>query len=175
MNINLELLSLENADDIYDFEVKNRAYFEKNLPSRGDDYYILDKFKSIINLLINEQSCGDCFMYIIRNEVGEIVGRVNFTDVKTNGVKSAELGYRIGQNSIGKGVATKAVQIALKQTAQQHNLEKITAGTSPNNKASQRVLEKNGFIFAGMRKIEIGEELIDSLEYVINTKRGGQP
>jgi len=44
MNISLENLSFQDAEELYSFELKNRYYFEESVPSRGDDYYSYDFF-----------------------------------------------------------------------------------------------------------------------------------
>ena len=40
MKIRLETLTQGDFENLYAFEVKNRAYFEKTVPSRGDDLRI---------------------------------------------------------------------------------------------------------------------------------------
>lgn len=163
MDITIEPLSQQNARAVFDFEVENRAFFEIDLPSRGDGYYDYDSYCDIIKEILVEQGRGECFMYVIRGEAGLVLGRVNVTAVQDN---AAELGYRIGQAAAGKGVATRAVALALQLAASKHGLNKITAGTSPQNIASQKVLEKNGFSPAGKTKVNMGGEPVDSLQYV---------
>ena len=127
MKIMIELLNIQNAQDIYDFEIENRAYFEESLPSRGDEYYKLEVFNKIIRELIDEQNRGECFMYVIRDEVGKMVGRINFFSIRDGEVKSAELGYRIGKDDNDKGIATKAVRIALKVGFEEHKFVRVLA------------------------------------------------
>jgi len=173
MKISLELLDIKNSQDIYDFEVENRAYFERNLPSRGEDYYVLENFNNIIKELIDEQNRGECFMYVIRNETGKVLGRINLVSVKNERIKTAELGYRIGQTEVGKGVATKAVQMVLNLGIEKHQLEEVTAGTSKDNIASQKILEKNGFLCIGADEnyMQLNGEKIDSLKYIKKLER----
>ena len=168
MNISLELLDLKNAQDIYDFEVENRAYFEENLPPRGENYYVLENYNNIIKELIDEQNRGECFMYVIRNEIGRVIGRINFVSVKNEKTKTAELGYRIGQTEIGKGIATRAVQMALNLGIERHQLDEVTAGTSTDNIASQKILEKNGFTYIGIDKnyMQLNGKQIDNVKYI---------
>jgi len=168
MNIALEILDLNNAQDVYDFEVENRAYFEKNLASRGDAYYIYEEYSNIIKEILDEQSRKECYMYVISYEERKVVGRINFSSVIDDKIKSAELGYRIGQAYTGKGIATKAIQMALKLAAENHGLNKIIAGTSSDNIASQKALEKNGFIFAEKTKnyMKVNGKWIDNLSYI---------
>ena len=174
MEIILELLDLKNAKDIYDFEIINRIYFEKVLSSRGDDYYVPEKYDNIIRDIIEEQNRGECFMYVIRGKTGTVIGRINFTSVKTGKPKTAELGYRIGQADAGKGIATKAVQLALRFGKEEHGLEEVIAGTSAENIASQKVLEKNGFAFIGIAEkyMQINGKWVDSKKYVKYLSQG---
>ncbi len=59
---------------------------------------------------------------------------------------SAELGYWIGEPYWGKGIATEAVQYMLKYTFETFpELIRIYARVFEYNKASMKVLEKNGF------------------------------
>jgi len=168
MDITLELLSLKNAQGVYDFEVENRAYFEKHVPPRGDDYYIIENYNRFIGELLDEQSRGECYMYVVYDECKNVVGRVNFPYIWHAEVRSAELGYRIGQGTVGKGVATKAIQAALMLGSQVHEIKEVTAGTSADNIASQRVLEKNGFTLVGKKGnfVELNGQRLDFLQYI---------
>lgn len=88
-------------------------------------------------------------MYLIIDDCGKIIGRVNLVSMIRGGVNKAELGYRIGEKYQGKGHGTDAVRLVLDQAAKKHKLHRIEAGTSPNNIGSQVVLIKNGFQFTG--------------------------
>ena len=54
-------------------------------------------------------------MYAIRNERGEIVGRINLVTVQRGPVQSAEIGYRIGEQYSGRGYATQAVGLVVRE------------------------------------------------------------
>ncbi|WP_019849182.1 GNAT family N-acetyltransferase [Desulfitobacterium sp. PCE1] len=165
MDISLELVSEKNAHEIYNFEIENRAYFEETIPSRGDEYYKTEIFHKIIKEIIEEQKHGQCYMHIIRNESGEMVGRVNFFSIRKDETRTAELGYRIGKNENGKGYATEAVRMALEKGFKYYKFRKIEAGTSPDNIGSQRVLEKNGFLMTKRieKDMDVNGEWVDSL------------
>jgi len=73
---------------------------------------------------------------------------------KAKGVHSckAELGYVVAKKYWGKGHATLAVQSAIQLGFQELEIERIEAFVDPDNIASQRVLEKNGFVREGLLK-----------------------
>ena len=76
-----------------------------------------------------------------------MVGRINLS-VLENDRKTAELGYRIGENVTNLGYASEAVKLVLDKAFTTYGLNKIIAGTATDNLASQRVLLKNGFTFS---------------------------
>lgn len=63
---------------------------------------------------------------------------------------TAELGYGIGTAFRGRGLATQAVKQFVTNAFAQTPLRKITALVHEQNLASQRVLEKVGFIREGL-------------------------
>lgn len=58
----------------------------------------------------------------------------------------AELGYVIGKKYWGKGYTTKAVKLALSLGFDELKIHRIESVVYPENRASQRVLEKAGFV-----------------------------
>lgn len=142
--IGIEKIALHHAEALYYFEVTNRSFFETMVPSRGDAYYEWTIFLKRLDSLLLEQERKEAYFYIIVDEGGSIVGRMNL--VLDSAANTAELGFRIGRNFTGKGLAKQAVQLLLKE---QHiaELERITAKTTSNHMASQKVLERSGFTY----------------------------
>lgn len=145
--ISLELMSQENSIDIYSFEKENQKYFEQDLLPRPINYFDLESFKEITNELLVEQDNHEVYMHLIRDSNGIIVGRINLI-VLGSDKKTAELGYRIGENYTNLGYANEAVKIVLEKAFNIYGLNRIIAGTATDNFASNKVLIKNGFIFS---------------------------
>lgn len=57
----------------------------------------------------------------------------------------AEIGYTLAPRYHGQGYATEVVKALLTYLLENAQFEKVTASTDPENSASIRVLEKNGF------------------------------
>ncbi|WP_327078775.1 GNAT family N-acetyltransferase [Planococcus glaciei] len=143
MQIKLEKLQVADSEALRQFEMKNRSFFEKTVPGRGDAYYKQEVFEQLHLNLLTEQGTGDAVFYLMKNEEGSIVGRLNLIDMdKTN--ETGHIGYRVGQNYIGQGIASQAVQLLL-EAAPDLNIRQIQAKTTETNLASQKVLEKSGF------------------------------
>ncbi|MBY0086377.1 GNAT family N-acetyltransferase [Brevibacillus brevis] len=144
MMIAVEKLSIQDAASLFQFEVRNRAFFEKSVPSRGDAYYQYDHFLRGLQALLDEQAQGISFFGLIKNSQGDILGRMNLVDIeKDEGI--GHLGYRVGEDTAGKGVASQALKLFLEGHAPHLNVRMICAKTTPDNISSQKVLLKNGF------------------------------
>ncbi|MFI8712066.1 GNAT family N-acetyltransferase [Brevibacillus brevis] len=144
MMITVEKLSIQDAASLFQFEVRNRAFFEKSVPSRGDAYYQYDHFLQGLQALLDEQEQGISFFGLIKNSQGDILGRMNLVDIeKDEGI--GNLGYRVGEDTAGKGVASQALKLFLEGHAPHLNVRMICAKTTPDNISSQKVLLKNGF------------------------------
>ncbi len=82
----------------------------------------------------------------------QAVGDICFKGLNDNG--SVEIGYGIKKEYEGKGLMTEAVTAMAKWASNQTGVSYVEAETDPDNVASQRVLQKAGFLPNG----EIGEE-----------------
>ena len=97
------------------------------------------------------ESCGSDIYRAIIND-GEVVGLITLQ--KQHGKQSidAKLGYMMMPEHCGKGIATKAVKLMLDEAFTNQGLHRVTAWVYAPNKASSRVLEKNGFALEGVKK-----------------------
>jgi len=77
----------------------------------------------------------------------EVVGLCNFIRMPQDGM--VEIGYGVGASRRGRGHATAAVAAMLETAGADEAIRVVTADTAVTNPASQRVLEKNGFLRAG--------------------------
>src|SRR5690606_31073303 len=112
LDITIELLKDEDATKLYEFELENRAFFEKMVPSRGKDYYKFEIFKERHNDFIDEQAHGISYFYLIKNESGSILGRMNVVDIDHT-QQVGYLGYRVAESCSGTGIASKALKLLL--------------------------------------------------------------
>jgi len=83
-------------------------------------------------------------MAIILN--GEAIGGVGIMLKEDIHRKNAEIGYWVAENYWGKGIATQAARLMVEYTFTNFDVTRIYASTFDYNVASQRVLEKIGFV-----------------------------
>ncbi len=140
----LQLVRLDHAPALLAFERENRAYFAAVIPDRGDSFFT--EFDMRHAQLLERQAAGTDYFHLLVAEGGEVVGRVNLTEVAGG---SAELGYRIAQKAAGQGLATAAVRAVRELAATEYGLTKLRARVTLDNPASRKVLERNGFVARG--------------------------
>lgn len=83
---------------------------------------------------------------------GEVAGSIGLFQKDDVYRKNMEIGYFVGEEYWGKGIATEAIRLALEIAEKKFDVVRIYAEVFEHNKASMRVLEKNGFSFEGVRK-----------------------
>ncbi len=140
----LQLIRLDHAPALLAFERENRAYFAASIPDRGDEFFA--EFDTRYAQLLEWQATGTDYLHVLVAEGGEVVGRVNLTEVADG---SAELGYRIAQKAAGQGLATAAVRKVRELAATEYGLTRLRARVTVGNPASRKVLEHNGFVAVG--------------------------
>ena len=91
-------------------------------------------------------------IWMIETKDGAHVGDLSFKGFGADG--SVEIGYGVSEEYRNRGVATEAVGAAVRWALDQPGVTRVEAETEPGNKASQRVLEKCGFVPTGT----VGEE-----------------
>lgn len=136
----LQPLTPANAPAVLAFEQENRAHFAATVGDRGDDYFA--RFTQHHQDRLAEQASGAGRYYVILDEAGQLVGRINLI---IDGADVAELGYRIGKQHSGRGLATGAVRAVCQIARDDLGLRAVEAAAADDNLASQRVLIKADF------------------------------
>ncbi|HEY0396186.1 MAG TPA: GNAT family N-acetyltransferase [Candidatus Elarobacter sp.] len=89
---------------------------------------------------------------------GEVVGLIGFKDPPANG--EVEIGYGIAAARRRRGHASHAVALVLETARRDAAIRAVVAETDAANRASQLVLEKNGFVRDGTRLDSSGGEVL---------------
>ena len=124
----------------------DRTYLSDTIPNP----YHLEDAKEYIAL--TNQSEGQTGIYRAILNDGKIVGNISVVKKKDIRKKDSELGYYLGKEFCSRGIMTEAVRQILLLSFNRLDIIRISAYTFAENIASQRVLEKNGFIKEGIAK-----------------------
>lgn len=134
--------------ELMDFDLEKLAIFadnEKvsiNLRDGFPKPYTIDSARNF-KKMVDSQNPKTFFAIEYQNNYAGNISLSLGTDVYR---KSAEIGYFIGEPFWNKGIATKAVNLMTKWGFSQLDIVRIYTGVFEYNQASQRVLEKCGFV-----------------------------
>jgi len=127
-------------DAVLAFELANRTYFARFINDRGDAFF--ERYAEHHRELLLEQDSGACIFHVLVDPDGAVAGRFNLYDIVDG---SAVVGYRVAQRVAGRGVASTALRELCRLARADYGLRTLTAETTSEHRASQRVLEKAGF------------------------------
>jgi len=94
----------------------------------------------IADAVVTEQTHGYCRWPLIAKDAGSLVGFCGFIPA----AEGAEMGWRLGSQIWGRGLATEAAQAVLKYGAETLGFRRVTATVHCENRASLRVAKKLG-------------------------------
>lgn len=103
-----------------------------------------------------EQAHGICHWAAVEKQRGRVIGACGFNLFE--GGPELELVYHFARLYWRRGYATEAVGACLGYAREQLAAPRIVASIMPQNIASQRVLEKAGFAYEGVKRRESGDE-----------------
>lgn len=141
----IRTLRPDDAAPLLAFEQANRAWFERHIDGRPDDFYSLDGIQAHIAQFLDEHAGGRMHPCVIVDEDGALLGRANLKDIDGQ-TQMAEVGYRIAEQQAGKGLATAALRHLIALAQDEWRLQRLCAYAIDGNAASVRVLERCGFI-----------------------------
>lgn len=164
-------LSKSDLDELTDFEFRNREFFESWINARPEAYYAPGGVADAIAAAQEDAARDLAYQFLLRED-GILVARVNLTQVKRAHYHCASLGYRVGADHNGRGLAKAAVRLATEQGFSALSLHRIEATCRPENPASIKVLVANGFVQFGhsRRCFQLGDSWFDLLHYEAHTE-----
>lgn len=110
-------------------------------------YTVMDALQWIAHC--KEQNPVLNFAIVYNGRVAGSIGCLPKTDVYR---KTMEIGYFVGEQFKGHGIATEAVRILLEYIQHRFDVVRLFAEVFAHNKASMGVLQKNGFYLEGIRR-----------------------
>lgn len=91
-------------------------------------------------------------LFLFRAEDDALMGGLTLSSVRRGVAHMASLGYWIGQMYSGNGHVSAGVRAIVRYAFDDLDLHRVEAACQPNNIASRRVLEKNGFAHEGLAR-----------------------
>lgn len=147
MNILLKKWTMEDKDKLANICNKvDRKFLSNRIP------YPYTEMNAIwwLNMVQEQEGKDGIFRAIIVDE--EYVGNISVEKKNDVSCKDAEIGYLLLSDKWSKGIMSKCAKEICKIAFSQLDVVRITGLVYKPNLASQRVLEKNGFVLEGIMK-----------------------
>ena len=142
-------LTVADAEVLAGLLRRNRDFLRPFEPERPDGYATPEGQRRWLAEKDAQQAAGGGYAYGIVDG-GELVGSIVLSNVTRGAFESANVGYWVDAQHNGRGLATRALAAVVEQAFGPIGLHRLEAGTLVDNVASQRVLEKNGFVRIGV-------------------------
>jgi ribosomal-protein-alanine N-acetyltransferase len=154
--VELRPLLPDDADLVLDMRRRNREHFLTGEPAREDEFFTLRAQQHQLHMLASERERGTREQFGIFVD-GTLAGYVALGQIFRGAFQNAFLGYAIDRDHTGRGLASAAIGRAVEH-AWAIGLHRVQANVATTNRASMRVLEKNGFRHEGtaLRYLHIG-------------------
>ncbi|MDI4649958.1 GNAT family N-acetyltransferase [Cohnella hashimotonis] len=150
-DVHLRRLKAGDATALLELRRRNRAFFEPFEPIRADREFTPAGIRDMLDQeeLHWAQGSGYGFGIFLRDRE-KLVGRINLSNVVRGAWESCTVGYYMDEAEGGRGLMTEALGLAVDFAFGQAGLHRIQAAVMPRNRASIRVIEKNGFQYEGL-------------------------
>jgi ribosomal-protein-alanine N-acetyltransferase len=147
---NCRLITLDDAPVLAELVRSNREFLAPWEPVRDESYFTEAGQRAAVGATLAEHAQGRGLPCVIVDRDRSVVGRVNLNNIVRGAAQSANLGYWLAAAAGGRGIATAAVRDVVRLAFTDLGLHRIQADTLVSNGASQRVLERNGFVRIGL-------------------------
>ncbi|MDY0008771.1 MAG: GNAT family protein [Bdellovibrionales bacterium] len=99
----------------------------------------------------SRQGCAHVF-FIFRQDDNALIGGITLGNIMRSAAQMATIGYWLDGDLRGRGLMAEAVGRLSDYAFNDMGLHRLQAGCLPENRASHRVLEKNGFQAEGIAR-----------------------
>ncbi|MEV0954125.1 GNAT family N-acetyltransferase [Promicromonospora sp. NPDC050249] len=143
-DVTLRELTKDDAEAVARAYVRNREHLAPWEPARPEAFYTEEWHKEHLWAQVLENSTGRA-LYTVLEVDGEIVGRLNLTDIVRGAFENGHVGYWLDARFTGQGLMTRAIEALVEHARDELGLHRLQAATLPHNEASQSVLTRVGF------------------------------
>jgi [ribosomal protein S5]-alanine N-acetyltransferase len=148
-DVQLRLATFDDAAGLADAYIRSWDHLQPWEPDRAESWFTpagqLERLTSSLERYKN----GQIVPWVLA-EGDRIVGAITLNDLVPGPFRNADVGYWLAVDAVGRGLATRAVEAVAEIADTELKLHRIAASTLTNNVASQRVLQRTGFVQIGV-------------------------
>ena len=143
------LVSIDDVPALTALAIANREHLAPWQPTPRPVAFSEHGQAEAVRAALETYDAGHMVPHVILDASGAIVGRITLNSIIRGAFQSASVGYWVGVQSTGRGIATAAVARIVGIAFGELGLHRLQGETLAHNTASRRVLERNGFVEYG--------------------------
>lgn len=145
------LLTPEHAQDLLDYNIRNKKHLESFEPIRDNSFYTYQVQRSILNDSYRQFLNGTAVDFgMFKGD--KLIGKLRLSNIVYGIFKSGILGYSIDKDEQGQGYMKEAVNLVVKYAFEELEMHRIEASALVDNERSKGVLTSCGFKELGINK-----------------------
>lgn len=150
------ILRTWSADDAEEgFKIWSDPEVMRYVGTTGQPHMDIEETRALLNRMMAHQDLhGFCF-WAVAEKSGRLIGSCGM-GYQRDGGPPIEFGYTLARSHWGRGLATEAARASLCYAFEELRLPDLVATVDSRNTASQRVLEKIGFVFQREEQMDDG-------------------
>jgi ribosomal-protein-alanine N-acetyltransferase len=148
----IRAVELTDAEALTESYIRNRDFLRPFEPARPPEFFTLEGQRARVLDARAAASADRMVRYVILDERAAIAGVITVSDITRGPAQSANVGYWVDRERNGHGLASRALAAVVGEAFDALALHRLDAGVLPDNIASRRVLEKNGFELIGLAR-----------------------
>lgn len=171
-NIELKLLTPENADELLEYYIRNKEHLRDFEPTRDNNFYTLEVQKNMLNESYRQFLSGTAVdLGIFKNN--KFIGKIKISNIVSGIFKNGIIGYSIDKDEQGKGFMKETVNLVIQYAFEELEMHRLEASALVENIKSQKVLTKCGFKELGINEdyLFINGKWRDHITYYITNKK----
>lgn len=143
-----------HAEQVLDYMVRNREFLSAWEIKREPAFYTMEWQTKVLREERIQYERGHLFKLWIYglDNTERIIGSIALSNIIRGAFQSCHLGYKLDKDLQGRGYISEALTMMIAIAFRDLELHRIEANIMPHNKASLRVVEKQGFQFEGLAK-----------------------
>lgn len=149
--ITLKLALASDAKEFLNYYITNREMLDKVEPSKDKQFYTEIYQEEDLKYRYSQYLKGNAIFFGIYLE-DRLIGKMRLSNIVYGSLKSCSIGYALHKDYLNKSLMTEAVKVAVNYCFKDLGLHRVEATTLKENVASQKVLDKAGFKYAGCIK-----------------------
>ena len=165
----LRALNQEYASNVCEFYERNYHYLSLWEPNLSRHFLSIEAMKNLMKADFKNTLLGNNIRYwfSLKSFPDNIIGAVNFQNIKKGAFKSCQIGYKIDKAFSGMGITAEAAHCTISSLFLDEGLHRIEAIIATNNLPSIKLIERLGFLREGINRecVNINGSWVDCYQY----------